>query len=135
MLDSVDYAANAGIVPAIAAIGDKDIFFQAHVIMGKAFSKEGLQMVNLISPGTGHTIDSSGITIISVTGDADCASGNTALPCRVGAGLGATAPTAPEPGAVQFQVIYTPTLGDFNNANPMPIKKEPPLTSAQAYGG
>ena len=57
MLDSVDYAANAGMVPAIAAIGDKDIFFQAHVIMGAAFAKEGLEMVNLISPGTGHVID------------------------------------------------------------------------------
>jgi hypothetical protein len=57
MLDSVDYAANAGVVPAIAAIGDKDVFFQAHVIMGEAFRREGLEMVNLISPGTGHTID------------------------------------------------------------------------------
>jgi pimeloyl-ACP methyl ester carboxylesterase len=57
MLDSVDYAANAGVVPAIAAIGDKDTFFQAHVIMGEAFGREGLQMVNLISPGTGHVID------------------------------------------------------------------------------
>ncbi len=57
MLDSVDYAANASVVPAIAAIGDKDVFFQAHVIMGDAFAKEGLPMVNLISPGTGHVID------------------------------------------------------------------------------
>ena len=57
MLDSVDYAANAGVVPAIAAIGDQDVFFQAHVIMGEAFAKESLQMVNLISPGTGHVID------------------------------------------------------------------------------
>lgn len=57
MLDSVDYAANAGVVPAIAAIGDKDTFFQAHVIMGEAFAREGLPMVNLISPGTGHVID------------------------------------------------------------------------------
>jgi poly(3-hydroxybutyrate) depolymerase len=57
MLDSVDYAANAGVVPAIAAIGDKDPFFQAHVIMGEAFAREGLQMVNLISPGTAHVID------------------------------------------------------------------------------
>jgi poly(3-hydroxybutyrate) depolymerase len=57
MLDSADYAANAGVVPAIAAIGDKDPFFQAHVIMGEAFAKEGLQMVNLISPGTAHVID------------------------------------------------------------------------------
>lgn len=57
MLDSVDYAANAGVVPVIAAIGDQDVFFQAHVIMGEAMVKEGLQMVNLISPGTGHVID------------------------------------------------------------------------------
>ncbi len=57
MLDSVDYAANAGVVPALAAIGDKDVFFQAHVIMGEAFAREGLKMVNLISPGTGHVID------------------------------------------------------------------------------
>lgn len=57
MLDSVDYAANASVVPAIAAIGDKDVFFQAHVIMGEAFAKEKLPFVNLISPGTGHVID------------------------------------------------------------------------------
>jgi len=57
MLDSIDYAANAGIVPAIACMGEKDIFFQAHVLMGKAMEKEGLTMVNLISPGTGHVID------------------------------------------------------------------------------
>lgn len=57
MLDSVDYAANAGIVPAIACMGEKDVFFQAHVIMGEAMQREGLTMVNLISPGTGHVID------------------------------------------------------------------------------
>ncbi|HEY3965256.1 MAG TPA: prolyl oligopeptidase family serine peptidase [Planctomycetaceae bacterium] len=57
MLDSVDYAANAGVVPAIACMGEKDIFFQAHVIMGAALRREGLDMVNLISPGTGHVID------------------------------------------------------------------------------
>ena len=57
MLDSVDWAANAGAVPAIACMGEKDVFFQAHVLMGKAMEKEGLTMVNLISPGTGHTID------------------------------------------------------------------------------
>ena len=57
MLDSVDYAANAGVVPAIACMGEKDVFFQAHVLMGQAMAKEGLTMVNLISPGTGHVID------------------------------------------------------------------------------
>ncbi len=59
MLDSVDYAANAGVVPAIACMGEKDVFFQAHVIMGEAMRREGLTMINLISPGTGHTIDPS----------------------------------------------------------------------------
>lgn len=57
MLDSIDYAANAGVVPAIGAIGDKDVFFQSHVHMGEVFAKEGIPFVNLISPGTGHTID------------------------------------------------------------------------------
>jgi len=57
MLDSVDYAANAGVVPAIACMGEKDVFFQAHVLMGEAMEKEGLKMINLISPGTGHVID------------------------------------------------------------------------------
>ena len=57
MLDSIDYAANAGVVPAIACMGEKDVFFQAHVLMGKAMETEGLKMVNLISPGTGHVID------------------------------------------------------------------------------
>lgn len=57
MLDSVDYAANARIVPVIACMGEKDVFFQAHVIMGEAMQREGLELVNLISPGTGHVID------------------------------------------------------------------------------
>lgn len=57
MLDSVDYAANAGVVPAIACMGEKDIFFQAHVLMAEAMQREGLKMINLISPGTGHVID------------------------------------------------------------------------------
>ncbi|HEX3151597.1 MAG TPA: GDSL-type esterase/lipase family protein [Gemmataceae bacterium] len=57
MLDSIDYAANAGMIPTIAGMGEKDPFFQAHALMGKAMEKEGLTMVNLISPGTGHVID------------------------------------------------------------------------------
>src|SRR5206468_5381386 len=57
LLDSVDYAANAGAVPAVACMGEKDVFFGAHVLMGQAMAKEGLTMVNLISPGTGHVLD------------------------------------------------------------------------------
>jgi hypothetical protein len=57
VLDSVDYAANAGVVPVVACMGEKDVFFQAHVLMGQAMKREGLELVNLISPGTGHVID------------------------------------------------------------------------------
>jgi pimeloyl-ACP methyl ester carboxylesterase len=57
MLDSIDYAANAGVVPVVACMGEKDVFFQAHVLMGQAMKREGLELVNLISPGTGHVID------------------------------------------------------------------------------
>jgi len=57
MLDSVDYAANAGTVLVVACMGEKDVFFQAHVLMGEAMKREGLTLVNLISPGTGHVID------------------------------------------------------------------------------
>ena len=56
-LDSIDYAANAGMLPAIGAVGDKDVFWDCHVIMGRAMEQEGLKMVNLVSPGTGHVID------------------------------------------------------------------------------
>lgn len=57
MLDSIDYAANASMVPEVACIGDKDTFFQSHVHMGEVFAKEGIPFVNLISAGTGHVID------------------------------------------------------------------------------
>ena len=57
LLDSIDYAANASMVPEIACIGDKDTFFQSHVHMGEVFAKEGIPFVNLISSGTGHVID------------------------------------------------------------------------------
>ncbi len=57
LMDAVGYAANAAMVPAIACMGEKDVFFQAHVLMGQAMEKEGLKLVNLISPGTGHVQD------------------------------------------------------------------------------
>jgi pimeloyl-ACP methyl ester carboxylesterase len=59
MLDSVDYAANAATVPVVACMGEKDVFFQAHVLMGEAMRRAGLTLINLISPGTGHVIDPS----------------------------------------------------------------------------
>jgi hypothetical protein len=43
MLDSIDYAANAGMVPVVACMGEKDPFFQGHVLMGKAMEREGAE--------------------------------------------------------------------------------------------
>ncbi|HVT72085.1 MAG TPA: prolyl oligopeptidase family serine peptidase [Lacunisphaera sp.] len=57
LLDSVDYAANIGIVPTVAAIGALDPGFQTHVTMNEAVAREGLQLTNLISPFAGHTRD------------------------------------------------------------------------------
>jgi hypothetical protein len=38
-------------------MGENDVFYQSHEIMRAAMENEGLTMVNLISPGTGHVID------------------------------------------------------------------------------
>ena len=57
MLDSVDYVANASMVPAVEAIGDKDPFFQSHVHVAETFAREGLLLNHVISPGTAHMID------------------------------------------------------------------------------
>ncbi|MEX1231677.1 MAG: prolyl oligopeptidase family serine peptidase [Planctomycetaceae bacterium] len=57
MLDAIDYAANAGVVPSIAAMGEKDEVFECHVLMSEMMAREGLKLTNIISPGTGHVID------------------------------------------------------------------------------
>lgn len=58
LVDAVDYAANAGIVPTIAAQGGKDdAADRNHAYMARTMATEGLQMVNLISPETAHVID------------------------------------------------------------------------------
>jgi hypothetical protein len=57
MLDSIDYAANGGVVPCIACMGEKDVNFDEHERKGNAFHREALELTNLISNGTGHVID------------------------------------------------------------------------------
>ena len=57
LLDSIDYAANAGVVPVVACMGEKDVFFQAHELMAEAMRREGLTLTNLIAKGTGHVQD------------------------------------------------------------------------------
>lgn len=58
LVDAVDYAANASIVPTIAAQGGKDdAAGRNHSYMAQTMAAEGVQMVNLISPETAHVSD------------------------------------------------------------------------------
>jgi poly(3-hydroxybutyrate) depolymerase len=56
LVDAVDYAANGGMVPVVAAMGDKDPYYSSHVLIDKAFAKEGLPFTGLVDHGAGHSI-------------------------------------------------------------------------------
>src|SRR5262245_6400282 len=58
MVDAIDYVANAGMVPVVAAMGDKDPYFSSHLLVQKAFEKEGIPFVGLVDRGAGHSITS-----------------------------------------------------------------------------
>jgi hypothetical protein len=53
-VDAIDYAANAGMVPVVALMGDRDEYWPSHLLMKDAFAKEGVPFVDLVDPGAGH---------------------------------------------------------------------------------
>lgn len=55
-MDAVSYAANAGLIPVVAAMGERDPGVRNHAFMGLAMAKEELQMINLVAPGAGHRV-------------------------------------------------------------------------------
>lgn len=55
-MDAVSYAANAGLMPVVAAMGERDPGVSNHAFMGLAMLKENLQMINLVAPGAGHRV-------------------------------------------------------------------------------
>jgi len=55
MYDCTDYARNLFNVPTVAYSGEKDIQKQAADKMEASMKKEGLTLVHLIGPGTGHS--------------------------------------------------------------------------------
>jgi len=87
MLDSIDYAANAGVVPAIACMGEKDEAFGAHVLMAEAMRREGRTAVLLVvddrpaglvavadpikasTPEALQRLREDGVRVVMVTGD------------------------------------------------------------------
>lgn len=56
-MDAISYAANAGSVPVIAAMGGADPGIRNHEFMAKVLAKENLQMINLVAPEVGHRVD------------------------------------------------------------------------------
>jgi dienelactone hydrolase len=56
LVDAIDYTANAGMVPVIAVMGDKDPYFSSHLLIEKAFAKEGIPFNALVDHGAGHGI-------------------------------------------------------------------------------
>lgn len=56
LVDAIDYTANAGMVPVVAAMGDKDAYYSSHLLVERAFAKEGIPFVGLVDRGAGHSI-------------------------------------------------------------------------------
>lgn len=54
LVDAIDYVANAGMVPVVAAMGDQDPYYGSHVLAEKAFAKEGIPFVGIVGRGVGH---------------------------------------------------------------------------------
>ena len=59
LVDAIDYTANAGMVPVVALMGDKDPYFSSHLLIEKAFKKEGIPFVGLVDRGAGHGVSAS----------------------------------------------------------------------------
>jgi dienelactone hydrolase len=53
-VDAIDYAANAGVVPVVALMGNRDEYWPSHLLMKDAFGREGVPFVDLVDPGAGH---------------------------------------------------------------------------------
>lgn len=54
MVDAIDYAANAGMVPVIATMGEKDPYLPSHTLMEEAFHREGVPFRGIVAAGAGH---------------------------------------------------------------------------------
>lgn len=58
LVDAIDYTANAGMVPVVASMGDKDPYYTSHQLIEREFHKEGLPFAGLVDKGAGHSITS-----------------------------------------------------------------------------
>lgn len=56
LVDAINYTANAGMVPVVAVMGDQDPYFESHLLIEKAFAKEGIPFVGIVDVGAGHGV-------------------------------------------------------------------------------
>lgn len=59
LVDAIDYTANAGMVPVVAAMGDQDPYFSSHLLIEKAFAKEDIPFNGIVAPGAGHGLSAA----------------------------------------------------------------------------
>lgn len=56
LVDAIDYTANAGMVPTVAAMGDQDPYYSSHLLMQRAFEREGVPFEGIVDGGAGHSL-------------------------------------------------------------------------------
>ncbi len=78
--DCTDYAANLFNLPIVAYSGEKDSQKQAADVMAEAMAKEGLDLMHIIGPGTGHAYHPAAKKELNEKVDAIVARG--AIHCR-----------------------------------------------------
>jgi poly(3-hydroxybutyrate) depolymerase len=59
LVDAIDYTANAGMVPVVAAMGDQDPYFSSHLLIEEAFQKEGIPFNGIVAQGAGHGLSAA----------------------------------------------------------------------------
>ena len=83
LYDSTDYAANLWQCPTIAYSGENDGQKQAADAMTRAMAAEGLEMVHIVGPGTGHRYHPDSKVEIDRRIDAFAARGRNRVPRRI----------------------------------------------------
>lgn len=58
-VDAIDYTANAGMVPVVAAMGDQDPYFSSHLLIEKEFAKESIPFNGIVDQGAGHSLSAA----------------------------------------------------------------------------
>ncbi len=83
LYDCTDWAVNLTNCPTVAYSGEKDTQKQAADVMARALAAEGMTLVHIIGPGTGHSYHPAARAEINRRIDALAARGRDLLPKRV----------------------------------------------------